>query len=31
VDLIIVASSARPAVERFKDCLPAILSSPGPV
>ena len=31
VDLVIVASSALPAVERFKDYLPAILASPRPV
>lgn len=31
VDLLIVAPSERPAVERFKDYLPAILASPRPV
>ncbi len=31
VDVIIVAPSERPAVERFKDYLPAILDSPVPV
>lgn len=31
VDVIIVAPSTRPAVERFKDYLPAILASPRPV
>ena len=31
VDLVIVAPSALPAVERFKDYLPAILASPRPV
>ena len=31
VDVVIVAPSARPAVERFKDYLPAILASPRPV
>lgn len=31
VDVLIVAPSARPAVERFKDYLPAILASPRPV
>jgi len=31
VDLVIIAPSTRPAVERFKDYLPAILASPRPV
>ena len=31
VDVVIVAPSVRPAVERFKDYLPAILASPRPV
>lgn len=31
VDVLIVAPSSRPAVERFKDYLPAILASPRPV
>jgi hypothetical protein len=31
VDVLIVAPSTRPAVERFKDYLPAILASPRPV
>jgi len=31
VDLMIVAPSTRPAVERFKDYLPAILASTRPV
>lgn len=31
VDVVIVAPSARPPVERFKDYLPAILASPRPV
>ncbi len=31
VDVVIVAPSPRPAVERFKDYLPAILASPRPV
>jgi predicted nucleotidyltransferase len=31
VDVVIVAESSRPAVERFKDYLPAILASPRPV
>ena len=31
VDVVIVAPSALPAVERFKDYLPAILASPRPV
>jgi len=31
VDVVIVAPSARPAVERFEDHLPAILASPRPV
>lgn len=31
VDVVIVAPSTRPAVERFKDYLPALLASPRPV
>ena len=31
VDVVIVAPSTRPVVERFKDFLPAILASPRPV
>jgi predicted nucleotidyltransferase len=31
VDIVIVAPSARPVVERFKDYLSAILASPRPV
>jgi uncharacterized protein len=31
LDVLIVAPSRRPAVERFKDYLPAILAAPRPV
>lgn len=31
VDLVIVAPSTRPFVDRFKDYLPAILAAPRPV